>query len=157
MRRKVMVEVAMGLLRTTLHHAEPDFRKKTIKYLDGLKQKTKGKLPTLAVHDLSVDDVEKKIFRIKVNWNNAYKWERELKGCEGLGKQHTLNGCADYTLLYGAPPQDIESNMCVVEARKRWDFGNGMAQILAYMAMVASSRAKDCRQNHTMYEILWDG
>lgn len=50
----------MGLLRTALHHAEPGFRKKTIKDLDGLKQETKGKLLTIAVHDLSVDDAEKK-------------------------------------------------------------------------------------------------
>ncbi|KAL2872486.1 uncharacterized protein BJX67DRAFT_376301 [Aspergillus lucknowensis] len=70
-----------------------------------------------------------------------------------LKKPHIISGKTDYSLFY-VNRGEAETNMVIVEAKKRVNIGK--FQAMAYMAMLHHARKKAGRANTTIYGIATD-
>ncbi|KAL2825326.1 hypothetical protein BDW59DRAFT_161803 [Aspergillus cavernicola] len=85
-----------------------------------------------------------------------WKFEKSIKfPWRYKGKPHLISGRVDYTLWYGSP-EEAETNMVVVEAKKYGDTSTGEHQALCYMGMIHHARKKAGRSSTPIYGIATD-
>ncbi|KAL2851633.1 hypothetical protein BJY01DRAFT_244966 [Aspergillus pseudoustus] len=79
-----------------------------------------------------------------VSYNVTYK-----------NKTTLVRGRMDYALWYGNR-DEAETNMVVVEAKRKGSYGEGLHQALAYIGIIRSARKEAGRKNTTIWGIATD-
>ncbi|KAJ5603654.1 hypothetical protein N7537_006610 [Penicillium hordei] len=71
------------------------------------------------------------------------------------GTEYLLSGVVDYSLWFGTP-QNYETNLVMVEAKRVGALDSGMFQCLAFMAIIHHARKKANMKNTSVYGIVTD-
>ncbi|KAL4782808.1 hypothetical protein BJX76DRAFT_358622 [Aspergillus varians] len=96
--------------------------------------------------------------RPSVEMMNAVFWSYETylaSECVINREKTIVHSYADYSLYYGNP-DDMETNLIVVEAKKRGHASSGVAQVLGYMGIVQWLRKAKNKQKTSVFGLSTD-